>query len=397
MTPAGLKVPNDITVPFITGDGIGKEIMPVCQKVVDAAVRQAYNGNRSIDWLEVMAGENAFKQNGAYLPDETVAAFRQYLVGLKGPLKTPSGRGVRSLSIMLRQALDLYACQRPFRYFFGVTSPVKYPERINLCVFRESTEDVYAGIEWPFGSEKANRFGEFLRKELQEEKVRFPETTAYGVKPVSKEGTERIIRCAIDYALSHNRRSVTLVHNGNIMKYTEGAFVNWAYDVAEREYGTYLSSGRLLLTAITCDAFLQNAILHPEEYGVIVTSNLNGDYISDVFAAQVGGVGMSPGGNINFETGHAIFEATHGVASDIVGRNVANPSSLILAASMMLEYLGWKEAADLIVTAIERTLRQGITTADIADSYKHSSCVGTKEFGDAVVKMMTSGSRFNIR
>ena len=312
-------------------------------------------------------------------------------------LMTPSGRGVRSLSIMLRQALDLYACQRPFRYFFGVTSPVKYPDRINLCVFRESTEDVYAGIEWPFGSEKGIRFGEFLQKELQEDKVRFPESTAYGVKPVSREGTERIIRCAIEYALNHNRRSVTLVHNGNIMKYTEGAFVNWAYDVAEREYGTYLSSGRLLLTAITCDAFLQSAILHPEEYGVIVTSNLNGDYISDVFAAQVGGVGMSPGGNINYETGHAIFEATHGVASDITGRNVANPCSLLLAASMMLEYLGWKQAANLIVTAIERTLRQGITTADIADSYKHSNCVGTKEFGASVISMMNHGSRFKIR
>ena len=397
MTSGGLRVPNDITVPFITGDGIGKEIMPVCRQVVDAAVKQAYNGNRSIDWLEVMAGEEAFKQSGAYLPDETVAAFKEYLVGLKGPLMTPAGRGVRSLSIMLRQALDLYACQRPFRYFFGVTSPVKYPDRINLCVFRESTEDVYAGIEWPYGSEKGTKFGEFLQKELNEEKVRFPETSAYGVKPVSKEGTERIIRCAIDYALSHNRRSVTLVHNGNIMKYTEGAFVNWAYDVAEREYGTYLSSGRLRLTGITCDAFFQNAILHPEEYGVIVTSNLNGDYISDVFAAQVGGVGMSPGGNINYETGHAIFEATHGVASDITGRNVANPCSLLLAASMMLEYLGWKEAADLIVTAIERTLRQGITTADIADSYKHSNCVGTKEFGQSVISMMNHGSRFKIR
>ena len=397
MTQGGLKVPNDITVPFIKGDGIGKEIMPVAQAVVDAAVKQAYNGNRSIEWLEVPAGEQAFKQCGAYLPDETVAAFKKYFVGLKGPLNTPSGRGVRSLSIMLRQALDLYACQRPFRYFYGVTSPMKYPERIDLCVFRESTEDVYAGIEWPFGSEKGIKFGDFLVNELKEEKVRFPETTAYGVKPVSKEGTERIIRCAIDYALSHNRRSVTLVHNGNIMKYTEGAFVNWAYDVAEREYGTYLSSGRLLLTGITCDAFLQNAILHPEEYGVIVTSNLNGDYISDVFAAQVGGVAMTPSGCINYETGHAIFEATHGVASDIVGRNVANPCSLILAASMMLEYLGWKEASDLIVTAIERTLRQGVTTADISDSFKHSSCVGTKEFGKAVVANMGSGSRFGIR
>ncbi len=397
MTPRGLKVPDDITVPFITGDGIGREIMPVCRDVVDAAVRQAYNGNRSIEWLEVMAGQEAFRQNGAYLPEETIAAFREYLVGLKGPLKTPSGRGVRSLSIMLRQALDLYACQRPFRYFYGVTSPVKYPDRINLCVFRESTEDVYAGIEWPIGSEKGKRFGAFLTGELQEEKVRFPESTAFGVKPISREGTERIVRCAIEYALSHNRRSVTLVHNGNIMKYTEGAFCNWAYEMAEREYGTYLSSGRLVLNGITCDAFFQSAILHPEEYGVIVTSNLNGDYISDVFAAQVGGVGMSPGGNINFETGHAIFEATHGVASDIVGRNVANPCSLVLAAGMMLEYLGWKEASDLIVTAIERTLRQGITTADIADSFKHGACVGTREFGEALVGAMTSGSRFNIR
>ncbi len=397
MTSNGLKVPNDITIPFVKGDGIGKEIMPVCQAVVDAAIKQAYNGNRSIEWLEVMAGQDAFKKCGEYLPEETVNAFKEYMVGLKGPLMTPAGRGVRSLSIMLRQALDLYACQRPFRYFYGVTSPVKYPDRINLCVFRESTEDVYAGIEWPFGSEKGNRFNEFLTKDLKEEKVRFPETTAYGVKPISKEGTERIVRCAIEYALSHNRRSVTLVHNGNIMKYTEGAFCNWAYEFAEREYGTYLSSGRLVISGITCDAFFQNAILHPEEYGVIVTSNLNGDYVSDVFAAQVGGVGMSPGGNINFETGHAIFEATHGVASDIVGRNVANPSSLILAAAMMLEYIGWKEASDLIITAMERALRQGITTADIADSFKHGACVGTKEFGKSLISMMTSGSRFNIR
>ena len=397
MTPYGLKVPDDITIPYITGDGIGKEIMPVCLKVVDAAVKQAYNGNRSIEWLEVLAGEAAFKKYGEYLPAETLAALKEYMVGIKGPLMTPAGRGVRSLSVTLRQALDLYACQRPFRYFYGVTSPVKSPDRINLCIFRESTEDVYAGIEWPYGSENGNRFGEFLVNELKEEKVRFPETTAYGVKPVSKEGTERIIRCAIEYALSHNRRSVTLVHNGNIMKYTEGAFCNWAFEAAEREFGTYLSSGRLLLTEITCDAFFQNAIRHPEEYGVIVTSNLNGDYISDVFAAQVGGAGMSPGGNINYETGYAIFETSHGVASDIVGRNVANPCSIVLASAMMLEYLGWKEAADLIVTAIERTLRQGITTADIADSFKHNSCVGTEEFGDALVSMMSAGFRFSNR
>ena len=387
-TSEGLRVPDGVTIPYIVGDGIGKEITPVSRAVVDAAVKRAYNGNRTIDWLEVEAGQEAFKKYGAYLPDSTVEAFRKYMVGLKGPLMTPAGRGVRSLSMMLRQALDLYACHRPIRYFYGVSSPVKYPERINVCIIRECTEDVYAGIEWPFGSEKAKKFGDFLLNEMGEEKVRFPESAAYGVKPVSREGVERIVRNAIDYALSHNRRSITLVHNGNIMKYTEGAFCNWAYDVAEREYGSYLSSGRLTLTGVTCDAFLQNAILHPEEYGVIVTLNQNGDYISDVFAAQVGGVGMAPGGNINYETGHAIFEATHGVASDIAGRDVANPCSMILSSAMMLEYLGWKEAADLVVVAVERTLRRGIMTADVADSLKHGKCVGTKAFGDAVVEMM---------
>jgi len=387
-TASGLNVPGDLTIPYIVGDGIGKEIMPVCKQVVDVAVKEAYNGNRGIDWLEVEAGQEAFKKNGSYLPDGTIEAFRKYMVGLKGPLMTPAGRGVRSLSIKLRQELDLYACMRPIRYFYGISSPVRWPERIDICVIRESIEDVYAGIEWPLGSENANKFGDFLLHELGEDKVRFPETTAYGVKPVSKEGVERIVRCAIEYALSHNRRSITLVHNGNIMKYTEGAFCNWAYELAEREYGHYLASGRLAITGITCDAFFQKAILHPEEYGVIVTLNLNGDYISDVFAAQVGGVGMAPGGNINYETGHAIFEATHGVASDIEGRNVANPSSLVLSAAMMLEYIGWNEASNLIVSAMERTLRQGIATADVTDSFKHGSCVGTVEFGEALISMM---------
>lgn len=396
-TPTGLKVPYAVTIPFITGDGIGKEISPVCRMVVDAAVKQAFNGNRSIEWLEVEAGQEAFKKHGAYLPEETIDAFKEYMVGLKGPLMTPAGRGVRSLNVALRQALDLYACVRPIRYFYGVYSPVKYPERIDICVFRESTEDVYAGIEWPFGSENAKKLSSFLSNELRETKVRFPESTAYGLKPVSREGTERLVRCAIEYALSHNRRSVTLVHNGNIMKYTEGAFCNWAYELAEREYGTYLSSGRLAVTGITCDAFLSNAIRHPEEYGVVATLNLNGDYISDMLAAQVGGVGLAPSGNINYETGHGLFEVTHGVASDIEGRGVANPSSLILSAAMMLEYIGWDDASKLIITAMERTLRQGITTADVADSIKHGTCVGTKEFGDALITMMDPSFRFGGR
>jgi len=388
MTPSGLRVPETVTVPFISGDGIGKEIMPVSLPVVDAAVAKAYNGNRSIEWLELHAGQEAFRKEGSYLPEETVKALKEYHVGLKGPLMTPAGRGVRSLNVALRQALDLYVCQRPIRYFYGVSSPVKYPERIDVCVFRENTEDIYAGIEWPFGSEAAIRFGNFLLNDMKEDKVRFPGTSAYGVKPVSKEGTERLVRSAIVYAINHLRRNVTLVHNGNIMKYTEGAFCNWAFELAEREFSPYLSSGRIAVTAITCDAFLQRAISHPDEFDVVATMNLNGDYISDVFAAQVGGVGIAPSGNMNYETGHGIFEVTHGVASDIEGRGVANPGSMILSAAMMLEFMGWKDASSLIVTAMERTLRQGISTADVADSVKHGKCVGTKAFADAVISMM---------
>ena len=389
-TQNGLRVPENPVIPFIAGDGIGKEIMPVCLKVVNAAVKQAYSGNRSIEWLELEAGQEAFRKSGAYLPDSTVEALKEYLVGLKGPLMTPSGRGVRSLSVALRRELDLYICQRPIRYFYGVSSPMLAPDRIDICVFRENTEDVYAGIEWPIGSEAARKFGDFLTGELKETKVRFPETTAYGVKTISKEGTERLMRGAIEYALSHNRRVVTVVHNGNIMKYTEGAFCQWAYEFAEREYGMFLSSGRLVVNGVTCDAFLQNVILHPEEYGVIATTNLNGDYFSDVLAAMAGGVSMAPSGNINRETGHAIFEVTHGVASDIEGRGVANPASLILSSSMMLDYIGWSEASHLIVVALERALRQGYSTADVADSLKNRHCLNTKDFGDVVIQMMTA-------
>jgi isocitrate dehydrogenase len=388
MTPSGLRVPESVTVPFITGDGIGKEIMPVSLAVVDAAVAKAYKGNRSIEWLELHAGQEAFRKGNSYMPEETIAALKEYHVALKGPLMTPSGRGVRSLNVALRQALDLYVCQRPIRYFNGVVSPVKYPGKIDVVVFRENIEDTYAGIEWPYDSEAANKFSRFLLEDLQETKVRFPKTSAYGVKPVSKEGTERLVRSAIEYAIKHFKRKVTLVHNGNIMKYTEGAFCNWAYELAEREFSNYLSQGRIAVTAITCDAFLQKAILHPEEFNVVATLNLNGDYISDVFAAQVGGVGIAPSGNINYETGHGIFEVTHGVASDIEGRGIANPGSMILSAAMMLEFMGWQEASALIIAAMERTLRQGISTADVAESVKHGKCVGTKEFADAVISLM---------
>lgn len=388
MTPSGLKVPESVTIPFIAGDGIGKEIMPASLPLVDAAVAKAYKGNREIEWLELHAGQDAFRKDGAFLPDSTIEALREYHVALKGPLLTPSGRGVRSLNVALRQALDLYACQRPIRYFNGVSSPVKSPGKIDVVVFRENTEDTYAGIEWPYDSEAANKFSRFLLEDLKETKVRFPNTSAYGVKPVSKEGTERLVRSAIKYAIDHFKRNVTLVHNGNIMKYTEGAFCNWAFELAEREFSPYLSSGRIAVTAITTDSFLQKAILCPEEFGVIATLNLNGDYISDVFAAQVGGVGIAPSGNINYETGHGIFEVTHGVASDIEGRGIANPSSLIFSAAMMLEFMGWQEASALIINAMERTLRQGIMTADLTDSGKHGKCVGTKEFVDAVISQL---------
>ena len=385
MTPSGLRVPEAVTIPFISGDGIGKEIMPASLPVVDAAVAKAYKGNRAIEWLELPAGQDAFKKDGAYLPESTIQALKDYHVALKGPLMTPAGRGVRSLNVALRQALDLYVCQRPIRYFNGVTSPVKYPGKINVVVFRENTEDTYAGIEWPYDSEGANKFSDFLLNDLKEEKVRVPKTSAYGVKPVSKEGTERLVRAAIKYAIDHFKRNVTLVHNGNIMKYTEGAFCNWAYELAEREFSPYLSSGRIAVTANTCDDFLRRAITSPDEFSVIATLNLNGDYISDVFAAQVGGVGLAPSGNINYETGHGIFEVTHGVASDIEGRGIANPGSMILSAAMMLEFMGWQEASALIVNAMERVLRQGILTADLAESVKHRTCVGTKEFADAII------------
>ena len=374
-----------VIIPYIEGDGVGPEIMPVCQAVVDAAVEKAYGSERKIEWVEVLAGGKAFELTGEWLPQETMDAFIRHKVGIKGPLMTPVGGGIRSLNVVLRQTLDLYVCQRPVRYFKGVVSPVKHPEDVDMCIFRENTEDIYAGVEWEAGSDEARKFYGFLQEEMGVTKVRFPETSAFGVKPVSVEGSERLIRSAIEYAISHGRKTVTLVHKGNIMKFTEGGFKKWGYELAEREFGEYLADGRLVINDCICDAFLQNALLKPKDYNVIATLNLNGDYVSDMLAAQVGGIGIAPGANINYETGHAIFEATHGIAPDIAGRNKANPCSLILSGVMMLEFMGWNEAAGLIDTALESLFDKGYATGDLARFMENGKTLGTKEFGEMLV------------
>ena len=385
-----LIVPDNPTIPFIEGDGVGAEITPVMQAVVNAAVAKAYNGKRKIEWKEVLAGGKAHEQTGEWLPEATMDAFRNYLVGIKGPLMTPVGGGIRSLNVALRQGLDLYVCQRPVRYFKGIESPVKHPEYVDMCIFRENTEDIYAGIEWEAGSAEAKKFYNFIHDEMGVTKVRFPETSGFGVKPVSREGSERLIRAAIDYALAHGLKTVTLGHKGNIMKFTEGGFKKWGYELAEREYKDALDSGRLVINDCICDAFLQNALLKPRNYSVIATMNLNGDYVSDMLAAQVGGIGIAPGGNINYQTGHAIFEATHGIAPDIAGKNIVNPSSLILSAVMMLDYMGWNEAGKLIEDALETLFQQGTATADLARFMDNGKSLGTKEFGDAVINSINS-------
>jgi isocitrate dehydrogenase len=381
-----LVVPDNPTVPFIEGDGVGAEITSVMQEVVNAAVEKAYSGGKKIEWKEVLAGSKAFETTGEWLPQATLDAFREYLVGIKGPLMTPVGGGIRSLNVALRQTLDLYVCQRPVRYYQGIESPVKHPEHVDMCIFRENTEDIYAGIEWEAGSNEAKKFYKFLSEEMNVKKVRFPETSGFGVKPVSKEGTERLIRAAIEYALAHNLPSVTLVHKGNIMKFTEGGFKKWGYELAEREYAEELKSGRLTIKDCICDAFLQNALLKPEDYSVIATMNLNGDYVSDMLAAQVGGIGIAPGANINYDSGHAIFEATHGIAPDIAGQDKVNPSSIILSAVMMLDYMGWNRAGELITKAMEKLFMQGIATNDLARFMKNGKPVGTKEFGKQLIK-----------
>ena len=383
-----LSVPDIVTIPFIEGDGVGTEITPVCQSVVNKAVTMAYNGTRQIEWMEVLAGGKAYKETGEWLPQSTIDAFQNYLVGIKGPLMTPVGGGIRSLNVALRQTLDLYVCLRPVRYFNGVVSPVKHPEYVDMVIFRENTEDIYAGIEWEAGSDEASRFYKFLHDEMGVEKVRFPETSGFGVKPVSKEGSERLIRSAIEYALSHNLPSVTLVHKGNIMKFTEGGFKKWGYELAEREYPEELKSGKIVIKDCICDAFLQNALLKPKEYSVIATMNLNGDYVSDMLAAQVGGIGIAPGANINYNSGHAIFEATHGIAPDIAGENIVNPCSIILSAVMMLDYIGWGEAASLITSAMEKLFSEGYATSDLARFMDNGKPLGTNEFAEKLANTL---------
>lgn len=380
-----LVVPNIATIPFIEGDGVGAEITPICQRVVNAAVEKAYDGQKKIEWMEVLAGGKAHEQTGEWLPQSTLDAFNEYLVGIKGPLMTPVGGGIRSLNVALRQTLDLYVCQRPVRYFQGIESPVKHPEKVDMCIFRENTEDIYAGIEWEAGSDDAKKFYQFIHDEMGVKKVRFPETSGFGIKPVSREGSERLIRSAIEYALDHNLPSVTLVHKGNIMKFTEGGFKKWGYELAEREYGDQLKSGKLVMKDCICDAFLQNALLKPQDYSVIATMNLNGDYVSDMLAAQVGGIGIAPGANINYQTGHAIFEATHGIAPDIAGQNKVNPCSIILSAVMMLDYMGWKEAGDLITKTMETLFTEGYATNDLARFMNNGKPMGSKEFGDKLI------------
>ena len=385
MQEGRLTVPDTVTVPYIEGDGVGAEITPVMKQVVDAAVHKAYAGARSIEWMEVLAGGKAHAQTGEWLPQATLDAFTNYLVGIKGPLMTPVGGGIRSLNVALRRTLDLYVCQRPVRYFSGVSSPVKHPEWVDMCVFRENTEDIYAGIEWAAGTAEATKLYRFLHEEMGVTKVRFPETSAYGIKPVSQEGSERLIRSAIRYALDHDLPSVTLVHKGNIMKFTEGGFKQWGYALAEREFGDALASGKLVIKDCICDAFLQNALTRPKDYSVIATLNLNGDYVSDMLAAQVGGIGIAPGANINYQTGHAIFEATHGIAPDIAGQNIVNPCSLLLSAVMMLDYMGWKEAGELITQAIEQLFTKGYATADLARFMEGGTTMGTQEFAAALI------------
>ena len=380
-----LVVPHNPTIPFVTGDGVGVEITPAMQQVLNVAVEKAYGGSRKLDWMEVQAGGRAYDALSTYLPDETMQAFRDYHIGIKGPLTTPVGGGIRSLNVALRQGLDLYVCLRPVRWYSGVVSPVKHPELVDMVIFRENTEDIYAGIEWETGTPEAEKFYRFLSEEMGVKKVRFPESSSFGVKPVSREGSERLVRAACQYALSNGLPSVTLVHKGNIMKYTEGGFKRWGYEVAEREFGEAIASGKLVIKDCIADAFLQNALLKPEDYSVVATLNLNGDYVSDMLAAQVGGIGIAPGANINYTTGNAIFEATHGTAPDIAGRNVVNPCSLILSGVMMLVHLGWTEAAACVEQALERSFAAGYATADLARFMPEGKTLGTHEFAEHLV------------
>jgi len=414
VTNGVLNVPNHPIVPFIEGDGTGPDIWAAAQRVLDAAVEKAYKGERKIVWKEVYAGEKAFNVKGEWLPNETLETIREYLIAIKGPLTTPVGGGIRSLNVALRQELDLFVCLRPVRWFEGVPSPVKRPQDTDMVIFRENTEDIYAGIEYAKGSEEVKKLIGFLQNEMGVKKIRFPETSGIGIKPVSEEGTKRLVRAAINYAIKEGRKSVTLVHKGNIMKFTEGAFKNWGYELAEQEFGDQVftwaqydkikeaegveaankaqaeaeAQGKIIVKDSIADIFLQQILTRPREFDVVATMNLNGDYISDALAAQVGGIGIAPGANINYETGHAIFEATHGTAPKYAGLDKVNPSSVILSGVLMLEHLGWNEAANLITKSMEKTIASKVVTYDFARLMEGATEVKCSEFGTELIKNM---------
>lgn len=409
-----LSVPNQPIIPFIEGDGIGPEIWKVAQHVFDQAIAKAYSGQRKIEWKEMLAGEKAFKQTGEWLPADTLKIAKEYIVSIKGPLTTPIGGGIRSLNVAMRQDLDLYACVRPVKWFKGVPSPVTHPEQVDMTIFRENTEDIYAGIEWKACSDEAKKFEKFLMEEMGVKNIRFPGSSGYGVKPVSAEGTKRLVRSAIQYALENHLPSVTLVHKGNIMKFTEGAFKQWGYEVARQEFAdkTFtwdewdeikklqgeeqanevqrkaLHEGKLLVKDIIADNFLQQILIAPKDFSVVATLNLNGDYISDALAAEVGGIGIAPGANINYKTGYAVFEATHGTAPKFAGTDSMNPSSVILSGCMMLEYMGWKEAAALITSALQATIMRKTVTIDFYNLMTGATLLKTSEFGNAIIENM---------
>lgn len=407
-----LMVPNNPTIPFIIGDGIGPDIWNASVRVFDAAIEKAYHGHKKIEWKEVLAGEKAFNETGSWMPEQTMQAFKDYLVAIKGPLTTPVGGGIRSLNVALRQELDLFVCLRPVKYFEGTPSPMWHPEKVNMVIFRENTEDIYAGIEYMTGTPEADKLLKFLTEELGVQKIRFPESTSFGIKPVSKMGSERLIRSAIQYAIDHKLPSVTIVHKGNIMKFTEGAFKNWGYELAEREFKDQVYTwnqwektkqesgeavaneemkvagigGRIIIKDAIADNFLQQALLAPQDYSVIATLNLNGDYISDALAAQVGGIGIAPGANINYHTGHAVFEATHGTAPRFANTNTMNPSSVILSGVMMLEYMGWTDAAERITWSVGQAIKNKKVTIDFHKLMKDATLLKTSEFADEIIR-----------
>jgi len=393
-----LKVADNPVIPYIEGDGTGVDITPTMRHVLDEAVKKAYNGDKKIEWLEIFAGEKAVKRygEGEWLPEDTLKVIKDYLVSIKGPLTTPVGGGIRSLNVAIRQKMDLYACVRPVKYYKGTPSPVKEPEKTDMVIFRENTEDIYAGIEYQTGTDENEKLKSFLINEMGVDTIRFPETTSIGIKPISEEGTKRLVRSAINYAIENNRDSVTLVHKGNIMKFTEGSFKNWGYELAKEEFDAEEFDGGpwcklpngMVIKDVIADAFLQQILTRPDEYDIIATMNLNGDYVSDALAAEVGGIGIAPGANINYETGYAVFEATHGTAPKYAGQDKVNPGSLILSGVMMLRYMGWDEAADLIEKGLEASIMQKTVTYDFERQMDDAKLLKCSEFGNAIVENM---------